>query len=97
MRGSEVVLLFNRKLPIPFLLLMVMCSLLVGHQYISAFPFVPKVHLNKNLLSMEYVLGLMPVFEVDRLAPAVRKQVTYALAGRWTESSLGDFLDQACS
>ena len=90
-------LLFNRKLLMPFLLFMVMCSLLVGHQYISAFPFVPKVHLNKNLLSTEYVPGLMLVFEVDRLAPAVRKQVTYALAGRWRESSLGDFLDQACS
>lgn len=97
MRGSEVVLLFNRKLPIPFSLFMVMCSLLVGHQYISAFRFVPKVHLNKNLLSTEYVLDLMLVFEVDRLAPALRKQVTYALAGRWRESSLGDFLDQARS
>lgn len=46
---------------------------------------------------MEYVLGLMLVFEVDRLAPALRKQVTYTLAGRRRESNLGDFLDQACS
>lgn len=66
---------------------MVMCSLLVGHQYISAFRFVPKVHLNKNLLSTEYVLDLMLVFEVDRLAPTLRKQVTYALAGRWRKAA----------
>lgn len=66
MRGSEVVFIFNRKLPIPFSVFVAVRSLLADHQHISSFPLVPNVHVNKNLLSTEYVLGITLVFGADR-------------------------------
>lgn len=69
MRGSEVVFIFNRKLPIPFSLFVAMRSLLADHQNISSFPLVPNVHLNKN----EYVLGITLVFGADRRGSCLKE------------------------